>query len=193
MNNILETENTQSTEMCIVKTNKPLNWIYDWTKTILTALLVVIVILAFFVRIVNVKGGSMDVTLADADKLLVTSFLYTPKDGDIIIASRGQYLDEPIVKRVIAVEGDTLKIDFEKQEVYVNGELLDEPYVSSPLKQGDAEIPSIIPEGKVFAMGDNRFDSLDSRYNEVGLLNVSDIIGKAQFIVYPTNHAKYLY
>jgi signal peptidase I len=190
---MIERENTEEQGFSVVKTNKPLNWIYDWTKTILTALLVVIIILTFFVRIVNVKGGSMDVTLTDGDKLIVTSFLYTPTDGDIVIISHGQHLDEPIVKRVIATEGETLKIDFDNNKVYVNGKELDEPYVSSPLREGDAEIPKIIPEGKIFVMGDNRWDSNDSRYNQVGLIDVSDVIGKAQFTVFPVNHAKYLY
>ena len=65
--------------------------------------------------------------------------------------------------------------------------------VSSELIQGDAKIPEIIPEGKIFVMGDNRYVSKDSRYVEVGLINVKDVIGKAQFTLFPFNHAKYLY
>lgn len=176
----------------VVKTCKPFNWVFDWLRSILLAVFVVMFILAFFVRIVNVDGGSMNNTLLDNDKLLVTSFLYKPTDGDIIIISRGQYLDEPIVKRVIATEGQTLKIDFDKEEVYVDGKLLDEPYISSQMVPGTAEIPEVIPEGKVFVMGDNRAKSLDSRYIDVGLIDESDVIGKVQYRIYPFEHFEYV-
>ena len=170
-----------------IKTKSAPNWIYDWTKSIISVIFVVLIILTFFFRIVNVDGTSMYSTLYDGDKLFVSSFLYTPTDGDIVIISHGQYLDEPIVKRVIATEGQTLKIDFDKEKVYVDGKELNEPYVSSELIPGDAKIPEVIPEGKIFVMGDNRYVS------EVGLINVKDVIGKAQFTLFPFNHAKYLY
>lgn len=176
-----------------IKTKSAPNWIYDWTKSIISVIFVVLIILTFFFRIVNVDGTSMYSTLYDDDKLFVSSFLYTPTDGDIVIISHGQYLDEPIVKRVIATEGQTLKIDFDKEKVYVDGKELNEPYVSSELIPGDAKIPEVIPEGKIFVMGDNRYVSKDSRYVEVGLINVKDVIGKAQFTLFPFNHAKYLY
>ena len=161
-----------------IKTKSAPNWIYDWTKSIISVIFVVLIILTFFFRIVNVDGTSMYSTLYD---------------GDIVIISHGQYLDEPIVKRVIATEGQTLKIDFDKEKVYVDGKELNEPYVSSELIPGDAKIPEVIPEGKIFVMGDNRYVSKDSRYVEVGLINVKDVIGKAQFTLFPFNHAKYLY
>ena len=167
-----------------IKTKSAPNWIYDWTKSIISVIFVVLIILTFFFRIVNVDGTSMYSTLYDGDKLFVSSFLYTPTDGDIVIISHGQYLDEPIVKRVIATEGQTLKIDCKE---------LNEPYVSSELIPGDAKIPEVIPEGKIFVMGDNRYVSKDSRYVEVGLINVKDVIGKAQSTLFPFNHAKYLY
>lgn len=167
--------------------------VFDWMKSAALAVFVVIFVLTFFFRIVNVDGTSMDVTLADGDKLFVTSFLYTPEKGDVVVISHGQHLDEPIVKRVIATEGDTLKIDFKKKKVYVNGELQNESYVSSELVMGDAVIPSVIPQGKIFVMGDNRRDSLDSRYNKVGLIDADDVIGKVQYVLYPFDHAKYLY
>lgn len=177
----------------IIKTKSASNWVFDWTKTIIFAIFIVLFVLAFIFRIVNVDGGSMNNTLLNKDKLFVTSFMYEPEDGDIVIISHGQHLDEPIVKRVIATSGQTLKIDFKKEQVYVDGKLIDEPYVSSQLVEGTAKIPEIIPEGKIFVMGDNRKSSLDSRYNRVGLIDKSDVIGKAQFIIYPLNRAEYLY
>ncbi|MCH5202801.1 MAG: signal peptidase I [Oscillospiraceae bacterium] len=167
--------------------------VFDWIRSVALAVFVVIFVLTFFFRIVNVDGRSMNNTLAHGDKLFVTSFLYTPEKNDIVVISHGQHLDEPIVKRVIATEGDTLKIDFKKNKVYVNGELQKEPYVCSELVKGDAVIPTVIPQGKIFVMGDNRKDSLDSRYNKVGLIDTGDVIGKVQYIFYPFDHAKYLY
>ncbi len=174
----------------VVKTSGMSNLVFDWTKSVIIALFTIIILLTFFFRIVDVDGPSMNTTLSDGQKLFVTSLFYKPVDGDIVIISHGQHLDEPIVKRVIATEGQTFKIDFKKKKVYVDGKELNEPYVSSELVQGDAEIPSIIPKGKIFVMGDNRKISLDSRYNRVGLIDVDDVIGKAQFVLFPF---KYLY
>ncbi|MCI6653014.1 MAG: signal peptidase I [Ruminococcus sp.] len=178
---------------CIIKTGYSGNWVFDWTKSIVTIMFIMLFILTFFFRIVNVDGDSMKNTLLNDEKLIVTSFMYTPADGDIVVISHGQHLDEPIVKRVIATEGETLKIDFDKQKVYVNDKLIDEPYISSEIVRGDSVIPEIIPEGKIFVMGDNRAISNDSRFNQVGLIDVKDVIGKAQFRILPLDKIGYLY
>lgn len=177
----------------IIKTGYTGNWVFDWTKSIVAIMFIMLFILTYFFRIVNVDGDSMKNTLINDEKLIVTSFMYTPTDGDIVVISHGQHLDEPIIKRVIATEGETLKIDFDKQKVYVNDKLIDEPYVSSEIVRGDSVIPEIIPEGKVFVMGDNRAISNDSRYNQVGLIDVKDVIGKAQFRILPVDKIGYLY
>ncbi len=191
---VLSEQNEQTDEQdVLVKTNTGTYMVFDWIKSIILAIFLVIILLAFFFRIVNVDGPSMNNTLADGDKLFVTSFLYTPQNGDIVIISHGQHLDEPIVKRVIATEGDKLKIDFDNEKVYVNDKVLNEPYVSSQIIPGDAVIPEVIPKGKVFVMGDNRKDSLDSRYNRVGLIDTDDVIGKVQYRLFPFDNAKYLY
>lgn len=125
-------------------------------------------------------------TLHDKDRLIVTNFLYKPDNGDIVVISHGQNLNKPIIKRVIATEGQSLKIDFQKGIVSVNGAVIDEPYIKAlTTKQGDAEIPEVIPEGMVFVMGDNRNHSTDSRFSTVGLIPVTNIIGKAQFRISP--------
>ena len=177
----------------IIKTGYTGNWVFDWTKSIVAIMFIMLFILTYFFRIVNVDGDSMKNTLINDEKLIVTSFMYTPTDGDIVVISHGQHLDEPIIKRVIATEGETLKIDFDKQKVYVNDKLIDEPYVSSEIVRGDSVIPEIIPEGKVFVMGDNRAISNDIRYNQVGLIDVKDVIGKAQFRILPVDKIGYLY
>ena len=103
-----------------------------------------------------------------------------------MVISRAQHFEEPIIKRVIATEGQTLKIDFNTGDVYVDGVLLDEPYIKTPTTDNEGgEIPEVIPEGYVFVMGDNRGNSLDSRSEQIGLIDKRNIIGKAQYIVFP--------
>lgn len=186
-------ENLKNDEYVVVNTSPLISWIFDWVHLLIIAVACVVIILTFFFRIVSVDGRSMMNTLLDGDKVIVTNFLYTPQNNDIVVISHAEKYDKPIIKRVIATEGQTLKIDFENERVYVDGTLLDEPYVSSQLKEGNGEIPSVIPEGKVFVMGDNRYESLDSRSVEIGLIDEDSIIGKAQVIMYPFDRFQYLY
>lgn len=167
--------------------------LYDWVHSLVFAVAIVVIILTFFLRLVDVSGTSMVPTLKHQDKVIVTNFFYTPSDGDIIVISHGAEYADPIIKRVIATEGQTLSIDFDKGKVTVDGKVLDEPYIQGFTHAEDAKIPQKIPKGKVFVMGDNRGVSLDSRSKEIGLIDVNDIIGKAQFVVFPFNHIKYLY
>lgn len=160
---------------------------YDWIGSLLFAGTILLLIMAFFLRQVTVRGGSMNDTLKDKDRLIVSSFMYTPQDGDIIVATHGSRLNEPIIKRVIATEGQTLRIDYENNTVTVDGEVLDEPYIKGRtiVLSNPTYIPDVIPRGYVFVMGDNREDSLDSRSTRVGLIPVDNIIGKAVFRMWP--------
>lgn len=167
--------------------------VYEWTHSIVFAIAIVVLILTFCFRIVNVDGPSMLNTLHNNDKLLVSDLGFSPSTGDVVIISHGQQYADPLVKRVIATAGQTLDINFDTGEVRVDGVLLDEPYISSFTVSGDNDIPSVIPEGKVFVMGDNRSVSLDSRSKKVGLINESDIIGKAYFILFPFNRFSNIY
>ena len=136
-------------------------------------------------------------TFATYNRFMIADLIEDSKviylDGDIIVISHGAEYADPIIKRVIATEGQTLSIDFDKGYVYVDGKKIDEPYIQGFTHAEDAEIPKIIPKGKVFVMGDNRGVSLDSRSKEIGLIDVNDIIGKAQVVVFPFNSIKYLY
>ena len=117
-------------------------------------------------------------TLEDGDRLVLASTVFQYKQGDIVVIHRSG--KEPLIKRVIAVEGDTLDIDFERGMVTVNGEVLNEPYIAEPthLEYNDGPVfPFTVPEGKVFVMGDNRNNSLDSRSGAVGLIDQNDILG----------------
>ena len=155
----------------------------------LLAAVIVIFLLCF--RVVVVSGTSMYSTLWDGDYLLLLSnvFYGDPQQGDIIVASKESFKDgEPIVKRVIATEGQTVDIDFTKGLVYVgdNPIPLDEPYIYSPtyLNEG-MEFPAVVPEGCVFVMGDNRMASRDSRYPQIGFVDEREILGKVIFLFLP--------
>lgn len=147
-------------------------------------------------RLVDVEGRSMNNTLATNDKVIVTNLFYTPQNNDIVVISHGAEYNSPIIKRVIAVAGQTVKVDYDNDQIIVDGVVLDEPYIEGSTygnNIGDNEIPEVIPEGKIFVMGDNRKDSMDSRSTKIGLIDVDDVIGKAQFVVYPFDHFGYLY
>lgn len=162
--------------------------VLDWAGSLFAALVVVLLVMTFLFRVIDVDGTSMESTLIDSDKVIITNLFYTPHNGDVVVISHGEEYEKPLVKRVIATEGQTLRIDFDTQQVYVDGVLLDETYIQGNTIPGDAEIPEVIPEGKVFVMGDNRTVSLDSRYHEIGLINTTDIIGKAQLVIIPHSY-----
>lgn len=161
------------------------NTIYDWLNSIIVAFVVVIILLSFLFRLIDVDGTSMEPTLINTDKVIVSELFYQPKNGDIVVISHGEQYEKPLVKRVIATGGQKLRIDFDKNEVYVNDKLLNEDYIQGKTIRGNAEIPEVVPEGKVFVMGDNRSVSLDSRYHDVGLIDEDIIIGKAIFVLIP--------
>lgn len=188
-NNVAVNE-TKTSDVVHLKKSEGISNLYDWIHSMLFAVVLVVLLLTFFLRLVDVSGTSMLQTLQSGDKVIVTNFFYTPRDGDIVVISHGAEYSDPIIKRVIATEGQTLSIDFDKEVVTVDGEVLNEPYIQGHTKESSGEIPSVIPEGKVFVMGDNRTVSLDSRSHEIGLIDVDDIIGKAQVVVFPFNDMK---
>lgn len=148
-----------------------------------------ILILLLLFRVAVVSGTSMKNTLVDGDYLLLLSnvFYTNPKQGDIIVASKSSFDDgKPIVKRVIATEGQTVDIDFVKGIVYVDGVALDEPYTTTATTQMEGTaFPLVVDEGCVFVMGDNRIISKDSRSPDIGLIDTREILGKAIFLMIP--------
>lgn len=158
------------------------------------AYLLAIVMLLFLLvfRVVVVSGPSMYSTLVDGDYLLLlTGALYhDPQPGDIIVACKDAFEDGmPIVKRVIAIEGQEVDIDFRSGIVYVDGIALEEPYTNTPtnLMEG-MQFPVTVPQGCVFVMGDNRNESRDSRYPGIGMIDEREILGKAVFLFLPGTH-----
>ena len=149
----------------------------------------VLLVFSLLFRVVVVSGPSMNQTLIDGDRILLLSnvFYSSPQYGDIIVACKDSYDNgAPIIKRVIATEGQTVDIDFVKGIVFVDGVALDEPYVNTPTNQNEGiRFPIVVDEGCLFVMGDNRNVSKDSRSNEIGLIDTREILGKALFIFFP--------
>ena len=155
-------------------------------------LTIILLVLLLLVRVVVVSGPSMNATLVDGDYLLLIGnvFYNNPKYGDVIVASKDSFKDgEPIIKRVIATEGQTVDIDFDAGIVYVDGVALDEPYTNTPtnLEEG-IQFPVVVKPGCVFVMGDNRNSSKDSRNPEIGQVDCREILGKAIFLIFPGNN-----
>ena len=168
--------------------------IFEWIKTILLSLIIALVITTF-VKPTIVKNYSMSPTLDENNFLLINRFLYkrsTPEIGDIIVfqsdlkTEDGQ--DKLLIKRVIATPGDEIRI--KEGNVYINENLLEEDYI--PEVYTDGNIDMIIPEDKMFVMGDNRNNSLDSRDDSLGLVDFDTIVGKAFLRLYPFNKIGFL-
>lgn len=160
--------------------------VYEWAESIVYALAAVVLIFTFIFRTVSVDGTSMQNTLQDGDRVIICNFNYTPKQGDIV-ALYAKNLKKPIIKRVIALGGQTVDIDYSSNKVYVDGKEFDAPIKEKMLKAGDVKLPVKVPKGCVFVLGDNRNVSLDSRYAKVGMVDAKYIVGHAVFRILPLN------
>ena len=162
---------------------------YEWVQALVCSVLTVVLIFTFAVRIVRVSGESMRETLQDQDMLVVLNNWLCGgyEQGDIVILQRDDfYGGEPIVKRVIATEGQTVDIDFDAGVVYVDGTALEEPYTREPTwTQEGTEFPLTVPEGSIFVMGDNRNHSSDSRDASLGTVDTRYVIGRAVILAFP--------
>ena len=159
---------------------------FEWVEAVITSIVVVVLLFTFLFRVVNVNGQSMEDTIHNEDKVLLTNLFYEPENGDVVVISRAQHFEEPIIKRVIATEGQTVDIDFTLGRVFVDGELLQEDYVNdlTYLDEG-TQFPLTLGEGELFLMGDNRNRSSDSRDERLGAVDERLIIGKAVLLVFP--------
>ena len=166
--------------------------IYDWIYCLSVALIICVVIFAFFIRLIDVRGTSMNPTLNNNDKMLVSGLFYEPKVGDVVVFKKDEYDPErALVKRVIAVEGQVINMDFDRGIVYVDGVPLEEDYIMEPTTNKiDFIGPQTVPEGCVFVMGDNRNASTDSRKKEIGMVDTRLILGRAYAVVYPLSQVR---
>ena len=159
--------------------------VWEWVESIAISVTTLIFIFVFVFRM---DGHSMDQTLADGDRLIITSMFYTPAAGDIVVVNQPNEFGKPLIKRIIALEGQTVDIDFKTGVVTVDGQVLDEPYISTPTTVYEGvDFPVTVPEGTVFVMGDNRQNSTDSRSEMVGFIDTRYILGKAIFRIFPFN------
>ena len=159
--------------------------VYDWIQCIIFALVFCVLLFVFAVRMVNVVGHSMVPTLEQSDKVVISNLFYHPKQGDVVVLR----MEEPIVKRIIATEGQTVDIDFDDGVVYVDGKALDEPYVNEPVHDRENfEGKITVPEGCVFVMGDNRNASTDSRDARLGCVDERYIMGRVYFTLFPVKN-----
>ena len=163
--------------------------LYSWGQALITAVVGVVLLFTFFFRLIGVNGPSMQNTLYTGDRLLVVNSLLCGEyeRGDVVVARNyNAELKETIVKRIVAVGGQTVDIDFVAGVVYVDGQPLDEPYIKEPTyKPEGVRFPVVLAEDEVFLMGDNRNHSTDSRSDTLGPVNVGYLQGKAIFLLIP--------
>lgn len=165
--------------------------LYYWLQALVMALCAIILLFTFVVRIIGVVGSSMLPTLTNGDLLLVQSIGYThPQQGDVVVLTKESFMDEPIVKRIIAVGGQRVDIDYDAGTVSVDGEVLNEPYILEtmlPIRyEGMTSV--VVPEGSIFVMGDNRNNSSDSRSYALGCVDERYIIGRVLWVMFPFGH-----
>ena len=162
--------------------------LYFWLQALVLALVALILLFTFVGRITPVVGESMVPTLHHGDMLILQSLGYKPRQNDVVVLTKAfRDVDGPIVKRVIAVGGQTVDIDYDAGTVAVDGQVLDEPYIHEamlcPTYENQTHIE--VPEGSIFVMGDNRNHSSDSRDVTLGTVDTRYLLGKAEFICFP--------
>ncbi len=163
-----------------------INFFYDTVSVFVTSLVIIAVVFTFVARFVGVDGNSMEPTLSNEDWLIVSAVNTEINQGDIIISTQPNSFNEPLVKRVIAKGGQTVDINFETGEVYVDGTLLDEPYIAEQTHTSEGvTFPLLVPEGTLFVMGDNRNDSTDSRSPMVGCVDERYVLGVVRCRILP--------
>ena len=181
--------------MATDKEKEPRSWqqnVLLYVHDLMCMLLVMMLLFLVVFRVILVTGDSMFTTLWDGDYLLLVSELFCgdPEPGDIVVISKQSFDDgSPIVKRVIATQGQTVDIDFESGTVYVDGQALWEPYIHNETTNEEGTVfPLTVAENCIFVLGDNRAVSLDSRSPQIGQIDRREVLGKAICLMIPGTH-----
>ena len=200
---------TENTALSPAPSDKPklAASIYDWVETFCYAMALMVVLFLLVYRYVTVDGDSMRETLHDSDKLIISGLGYTPETGDIVVVKVPAY-QNPIIKRVIATEGQEVEIDFENWTVKVDGVLLEEDYINRDVNYdgvnddryvwmasptGERVLRFTVEPGKLFVMGDNRNNSHDSRAEDVNAIPIENVLGKARCRIWPLDRGGSIY
>lgn len=168
---------------------------YEWAESLILACVFVSVIFTFFVRVITVDGDSMNPNYINDDRVMVTSINPSIEQGDVVIIMNISSIDGPIIKRVIATEGQTVDFDPVNKAVLVDGAPVDDSAFG--IQNGITELywsdhrmldfPQTVPDGCVFVLGDNRTLSKDSRFESVGMIDKRNILGKAILYLFPVD------
>ncbi|MBR6708850.1 MAG: signal peptidase I, partial [Clostridia bacterium] len=162
--------------------------LFEYLEIFVYSALIVVLLFTFATRLTRVVGPSMEDTLIQGEGLLVSNLFYEPEPGDIIVFHELGAYNEPIVKRVIATEGQVVDIDFATWTVKVDGEVIDESYrklTYDTLNTSNITYPVTVPENCLFVMGDNRYHSADSRSSVIGFVDERQLLGRVIFRLNP--------
>ena len=185
----------------IIQETEPDSWkrdCYDWLQMLTFVLVGVVLVFTFLGMVIGVSGTSMYPTLHHQDIMVIQRVGYTPAQGDVVVLRKDSFLEEAIVKRVIAVAGQEVEIDYDANTVYVDGVALDEPYINQEDEDVMVERSGMVyreftlPKGCIFVMGDNRNGSTDSRYAELGMVDTGYVLGRALCVAFPFSHIQSL-
>ncbi len=170
--------------------------VFEWFDCIVITMICILFLFTFIFRQVQIDGSSMEDTLTDGERVIVSDLFYTPKYGDIVIISSEVYDNKPIIKRVIATENQWVDIrdgsvfvgDTVDTMVKVGNEFANSDFTEETIGEGlygTQKYPLQVPKNCIFVLGDNRHVSLDSRTTAVGVVDKRQILGKAIYRVYP--------
>ena len=170
--------------------NRVAEYIYSVFSYLLLCMAVIFIAFTFFLRLVTVSGASMNPTLRTGDGIIISNFMYTPDYGDIVAVNKESAEESSMIKRVVALPGDEVTINFESHIITVNGKVSFEDYeVMEPISEAfDMDYPVstfTVPDDSIFVLGDNRNNSIDSRSESVGFIRLDEINGKALFRLFP--------